>query len=77
MDMTKQPTKFHFFLDECFLRKSRLIFQVSKYRLKWKAENMTSLIMSPKKSYTIYRFYDHFTTGNRLVCSWEMTVSAR
>ena len=41
-----------FFPDECFVTKWRLKFQVSKYRLRWNAENMTSSIMSPQKKYT-------------------------
>ena len=72
MDMTKQPT--NFFPDECFVRKWRLKFQVSKYRLRWSTENMTSSIMSPQKKLHYYRFYEHFKTENQLVCSQEMTV---
>ena len=67
--------KISFFPDECFVRKRRLKFQVSKYRLRWNAENMTSSIMFPQKKLHNYCFYEHFTTGNRLVCSREMTVS--
>ena len=29
----------------------------------------------PQKKLHNYRFYEHFTTGNQLVCSREMTVS--
>ena len=60
--------KISFFPDDCFARKWRLKFQVSKYHLRWNAESMTSSIMSPKKKLHNYRFYEIFTTGNRLVC---------
>ena len=66
----KATFKISFFPVECFVRKWRLKFQVSKYCLRWNAENMF-----PKKKLHSYRFYEHFTTGNRLVCSREMTVS--
>ena len=75
MDMTKQPTEFHFFPNKCFKRKWRFKFQVSKYRLRWNAEDMTSSIISPQKELDNCRFYMHFTTGNRLVCYREMTFS--
>ena len=71
----KATYKISFFPDVCFTRKWRLKFRVSKYYLRWNAENMTSSIMSPKKKLHNYRFYEHFTTGNRLVCTWEITVS--
>ena len=45
-----------FFPDECFVRKWILKFQVSKYRLRWNAENTTSSIMFPQKNYTITVF---------------------
>ena len=44
--------KISFFPDKCFVRKWRLKFQVSKYCLRWNAENMASSIMSSKKNYT-------------------------
>ena len=62
----KETYKISFFPDECFVRKLRLKFQVSKYRLRWNAESMTGSIISPKKNYTITVFYEHFKTGNRL-----------
>ena len=34
---------------------ARLKFQVSIYRLRWKAENMTSSIISPQKKLDNYR----------------------
>ena len=58
--------KISFFPDECFVRKWRLKFQVSKYHLRWNAENMTSSIMSPKKNYTI----TVFTSTLRLEIDW-------
>ena len=58
MDMTKKPTEFHFCPDECFVRKWRLKFQVSKCRLRWNTENMTSSIMCPQNK--LHNFYEHF-----------------
>ena len=66
--------KVSFFSDECFVRKWRLKFQVSKYRLRWNAGN-DEFNYVPRKFHN-YCFYEHFTTGNRLVSSWEMTQLA-
>ena len=63
------------FPDKCFVRKWRLKFQMSKYRLRWNTENMTRSIISPQKKLHNHCFYKYFTTGNRRVCSLEMTVS--
>ena len=52
----KATYKISFFPDECFARKWRLKFQVSKYRLGWNAENMTSSIMSPQNYTTVTVF---------------------
>ena len=64
----KATYKISFFPDECFVRKWRLKFQVSKYRLRWNAENITQL--------PFLYLYEHFTTGNRLVCSQEKSQLA-
>ena len=72
----KATYKVSFFPDECFVRKWRLKFQVSKYCLRWDAENMMSSIMFPKKNITQLPFlqalYDWKLT---IVCSREMTDS--
>ena len=46
-----------------------------KYRLRWNAENNYDELnyVTPKKITQLPFFYEHFTTGNRLVCSREMT----
>ena len=47
--------------------------------LRWNTENMTSSIMSPQKKLHNYCFYEHFTTGNRLVCAlrkWQSQLAA-
>ena len=55
-----------FFLDQCFVRKWRLKFQVSKYGLRWNAENMKSSVMSPPKITQLpflRTFYDRKSTN--------------
>ena len=56
----------NFFPDKCFVKKWKLKFQVSKYRLRWNPENMTSSIMSPQKKITPLPFL-------RALYNWKLT----
>ena len=61
----KATCKISFFPDECFVRKW-LKFQVSKYRLRWNAENRTSSFMSHPKKITQLPFL-------RALYDWKST----
>ena len=55
------------FSDECFMRRWRLKYQVSKYRLRWNAENRTSSFMSHPKKIT------HQLLFLRALYDWKST----
>ena len=76
MDMNKQPTKFHLFLTSALWRiKDKHVLML------YKMENAGK--KRKRNTQLYYRFYEHFTTGNWLVCStatwllWDLLEASK